>query len=108
VTAAIVLAICCLAVTAGGWWWYLTRCQPHRKRQPGSAPPPSTLPDPAQETRSRRGHSKFYIEHRWSGRRPRLELTETGLRDTSQQIRICLECAAEKTEDQPSSEMESK
>jgi hypothetical protein len=107
VTAAIVLAVCCLAVTIGGWWWYLTRYRPRRKTRSAAAAPSGSA-GRAPAARSRGGSSRSYVQHRWSGRRPRLELTEDGLRDTGQQIRFCLDCAAERVEDQPSSELEPK
>ena len=54
--------------------------------------------------RKRRGHSQAMLEpaghgrHRWSGRRPRLTLTESGFRDTGARFRFCLDCTAERCE----------
>jgi len=60
--------------------------------------------------RKRRGHSQAMLEpaghgrHRWSGRRPRLTLTESGFRDTGARFRFCLDCTAERCEE-PHGEM---
>jgi hypothetical protein len=39
-----------------------------------------------------------YRRHRWSERRPRLELTERGMRQTGHEVRFCLDCPAERSE----------
>jgi hypothetical protein len=50
---------------------------------------------------AQRAPADAYVGHRWSGRRPRLELTESGIRGTGHQVRFCLDCPAEKSEEQP-------
>lgn len=100
-TVAVLLAICCVVVSVVGCW-YLAHHLPHRKTVSG--PAASTGGPPTTRYLRSMGHSR----HRWSGPRPRLELTGDGLRDSGPQVRFCLDCAAERTEDQPLNEMESK
>jgi hypothetical protein len=45
-----------------------------------------------------------YRRHAWSERRPRLELTESGMRYTGHEVRFCLDCPAEKSVEQASTE----
>jgi hypothetical protein len=94
VTGAMVLGLCWLAVTIG-WWVYTTREPSHPKKE--RAPAPATVQS-GLEPQAGPGQPFAYGQHRWSGRRPRLELTVNGLRDSGQRVRFCLDCTAEKTE----------
>jgi hypothetical protein len=108
-TVAIVLALCCVAITAYGSWRYVRHVQRRLgETHTGAAAPPSLRIESARQPQPRRAQSMTNNAHRWSGRRPRLRLTVDGLRDTGQHVRFCLDCAAEKTEDQPSSEIKPK
>ena len=104
------LGVCCVAFIAGGSWLYLWRLyltrtdtsQTHaRVALPTSAPAP-----PPSAHQAAGGRSVAFSQHRWSGPRPGLKLTEKGLCSTGQPIRFCLDCAAEKTEERPFIETE--
>ena len=91
------LAVCVLAVIVaiGVLHWAIAR-----PRRIGGRPPVdrSTI-DRTAATRSTEDPSGC-ARHRWSQPRPRLRRTGTGLRSAGQRIRFCLDCAAEKTEDE--------
>lgn len=91
------LAVCVLAtsVVIGLLHWLITRPSPPRT---GPRPAGSTTEGAASGFSA--AHSVVCGRHRWSQPRPRLLLTGTGLRDAGQRIRFCLDCAAEKTDDE--------
>jgi hypothetical protein len=95
VDSVLALAVCVLAtsVVVGLLHRLITRTGPARGgtaagSTPGGAASASSTADSAGCAR-----------HRWSQPRARLLLTGTGLRDAGQRIRFCLDCAAEKTDD---------
>lgn len=89
------LAVCVLAtsVVVGLLHWLITRPGASRadNRTTGSTTAGASPTSAAV--------SATCARHRWSQPRPRLLLTGTGLRDAGQRIRFCLDCAAEKTDD---------
>ena len=90
------LAVCVLATIAavGVLHWVIAR-----PRRAARGTPASTTTGRAESTTSAK-ESVACVRHRWSQPRPRLRLTGTGLRDAGQRIRFCLDCAAERTEDE--------
>ena len=90
------LAVCVLAVidALGVLYWVIARTRSLR-RAPAAGPPTTGAASTSSGTRTA-GCSR----HRWSQPRPRLRLTGTGLSDAGQRIRFCLDCAAEKTDDE--------
>lgn len=90
------LAVCVLAAIAslGVLHWVIRRTS---RRGAGVAPVSGS--SGAASTSSAAG-TVGCARHRWSPPRPRLRLTGTGLRDAGQRIRFCLDCAAEKTDDE--------
>lgn len=91
------LAVCVLAMilAVGVLHWVIVRPRRARGRAPADS---STIVRTTATTTAT--DSAGCIRHRWSQPRPRLRLTGTGLRDVGQRIRFCLDCAAEKTEDE--------
>jgi hypothetical protein len=96
VDSVLALAVCVLAtsVIVGLLHWLITR--PGAARG-GTAAGGSTPQGAASATSA--VNSAGCVRHRWSQPRARLLLTGTGLRDAGQRIRFCLDCAAEKTDD---------
>jgi len=92
------LAVCVLAmiVAVGVLHWVIAR--PRRAGRP--ATDRSTVAGTAATTSTATSDSANCVRHRWSQPRPRLRLTGSGLRDAGQRIRFCLDCAAEKTDDE--------
>ena len=97
-TVAIVLAFCGVVVSVLGWC-YLTRRPRHRTVGSGAAA--STEGSPTTAFLRSMAHPR----HRWSGPRPRWELTDKGLQDSGPQVRFCLDCSAERTELSPRKKM---
>ena len=92
------LAVCVLAMIAavGVLHWVIVR-----PRRAGSAPANrSPVGRTTATTSAADSDSAGCVRHRWSQPRPRLRLTGSGLRDAGQRIRFCLDCAAEKTDDE--------
>jgi len=109
VNVALAIGVSGLIFIAGVWLhlWrlYLTRGHPSRSAAPAAIPAEGPAqPQPAP--RATGGQSMACSQHRWSDRRHRLKLTENGMCSTGQRIRFCLDCAVEKTEEQPLTEME--
>ena len=90
------LAVCVLAMIAavGVLHWVIAR-----PRRAAREAPSRTTTGRAESTTSTAEFAAC-VRHRWSQPRPRLRLTRTGLRDAGQRIRFCLDCAAEKSEDE--------
>ena len=92
------LALCVLAtsVVIGLLHWLIT--PPGPARGASTRATGSTTEGAASDSSA--ANSAGCARHRWSQPRPRLLLTGTGLRDAGQRIRFCLDCAAEKTDDE--------
>ena len=95
------LAVCVLVliVAVGVLHWVIARPRQAGRR----APADRSATGRAAALTSTTG-SAACVRHRWSQPRPRLRLTGTGLRDAGQRIRFCLDCAAEKTDDESTSD----
>ena len=91
------LAVCVLAmiVAVGVLHWVIAR-----PRRAGGRPRADRSTIAQTAATSSTEDSAGCVRHRWSQPRPRLRLTGTGLRDAGQRIRFCLDCAAEKTDDE--------
>ncbi|SDR69444.1 hypothetical protein SAMN04488543_0075 [Friedmanniella luteola] len=93
VIVALVLVVSTVALAAGVLWSTLFAGPP---RGPGF---PSG--QGGRDARLEPLPAEPYAGHRWSERRPRLELTESGIRRTGHQVRFCLDCPAEKSDELP-------
>ena len=93
------LAVCVLAmiVAVGILHWVIARPRRAGGRAPANR---STIGRTTATTSAADSDSAGCVRHRWSQPRPRLRLTGSGLRDAGQRIRFCLDCAAEKTDDE--------
>jgi hypothetical protein len=98
---ALVLVVCGLALVVRACWPQrssdLARPGSGRVTSPGREPAPGA-------DRGGLPMETAYRRHRWSDRRPRLELTASGMRRTGHELRFCLDCPAEKSEASTSTE----